>query len=65
MEEDMRIQGEINALKQLLTNTDYKAIKHSEGLISDEDYAEIKAQREAWRARINELEEEQQRFGTI
>ena len=56
MEEDMRIQGEINALKQLLTNTDYKAIKHSEGLISDEDYAEIKAQREAWRARINELE---------
>ena len=56
MEEDMRIQGEINALKQLLTNTDYKAIKHSEGLISDEDYAEVKAQREAWRARINELE---------
>ena len=56
MEEDMRMQGEINALKQLLTNTDYKAIKHSEGLISDEDYAEIKAQREAWRARINELE---------
>ena len=56
------IQGEINALKQLLTNTDYKAIKHSEGLISEEDYAEAKAQRQVWRARINELEEELDRL---
>ena len=50
-------QAEINAMKILLKDTDYKAIKHSEGLISDEEYAEVKAQREAWRKRINELEE--------
>lgn len=49
-------QGEINALKQLLTNTDYQAIKHSEGEISEEDYAPIREQRQAWRERINELE---------
>ena len=56
MTEDEK-QAEINAMKILLRDTDYKAIKHSEGLISDEEYAEIKAQREAWRQRINELEE--------
>lgn len=64
-ENDQAIQGEINALKQLLSNTDYKAIKYSEGLIPEKDYVEIREQREAWRARINELEEEQQRFGAI
>ena len=47
----------LNAFHQLLLSTDYKAIKHSEGLIADEDYAEIKAQRQAWRTEINELEE--------
>lgn len=52
------IQGEINAYKQLLTNSDYKAIKHSEGEISDEDYAETRTLRAGYRTRINELEEE-------
>lgn len=50
------IQAELNALKQLLSSTDYMAIKHSEGLISEEDYTEIKARRQEWRNRINELE---------
>ena len=50
------ILEEINQLKNLLSASDYQAIKHSEGWISDEDYAEIKAQRQAWRNRINELE---------
>ena len=49
-------QGEINAMKILLRDTDYIAIKHSEGLISDEEYAETKAKRQAWRDRINEFE---------
>ena len=54
-------QEEINAeriaeLKRLLTDTDYKAIKYSEGLISEEEYAEVKAQRQAWRDEINQLE---------
>lgn len=46
----------IKELKQLLSNTDYKAIKYSEGLISEEEYAEVKAQRQAWRDEINQLE---------
>lgn len=53
-----QINGEITALKQLLTNSDYKAIKYSEGLISDIEYAEIKTYRENLRAQINQLEEE-------
>ena len=53
-----QINGEITALKQLLTNSDYKAIKHSEGLISDIEYEEIKTYRENLRAQINQLEEE-------
>lgn len=56
MGENSEIQGEINALKQLLANSDYKAIKHSEGEISEEEYAPIRRQRQTWRRRINELE---------
>lgn len=52
------IQGEINAYKILLKDTDYMAIKHSEGEISDADYEPIKDQRAEWRERINELEKE-------
>lgn len=52
------IDAEIAELKAKLAATDYEAIKHSEGWISDEDYAVIKAQRQAWRDRINELEAE-------
>ena len=53
-----QINGEITALKQLLTNSDYKALKYSEGLISDIEYAETKNHRENLRAQINQLEEE-------
>ncbi len=49
---EMQIEG----LKQQLANTDYKAIKFAEGLISEEDYAPIKKQRQEWRNRINLLE---------
>ena len=45
-------------LKQKLQETDYKAIKYSEGELSAEEYAETKAQRRAWREEINKLEEE-------
>lgn len=47
----------INELKQLLTDSDYKAIKFAEGQMTEEEYAPIKAQRQAWRDEINELEE--------
>ena len=52
------IQTEIATYKQLLTQTDYQCLKHSEGALTDEEYAETKASRAEWRARINELEEE-------
>lgn len=43
-------------LKAQLAASDYKAIKHSEGLISEEDYAPIKDERQQLRAQINALE---------
>ena len=48
--------NKIERLKDSLYATDYKAIKHSEGLISDEDYQPIKEERESIRAEINKVE---------
>lgn len=48
----------IKDLKQNLANTDYKAIKFAEGLIGQEEYNDIKAQRQSWRDEINSLEAE-------
>ena len=50
-------EEEISELKGKLAATDYQAIKYAEGVLSEEEYAEMKAQRQAWRDRINELEE--------
>lgn len=47
----------IAELKAKLEATDYQAIKYAEGAITAEEYAEMKAQRQAWRDRINVLEE--------
>jgi hypothetical protein len=49
-------QQKINELKRKLSATDYKAIKYAEGLISEEDYAPIKAERESYRVQIRECE---------
>lgn len=54
------INKEISELKKKLFDTDYKAIKYSEGLLTDKEYAEVKAQRQAWRDEINRLEEKLQ-----
>lgn len=51
-------QLRIDELKALLEESDYKAIKHAEGLISEADYSSIKAERESYRAEINLLEAE-------
>lgn len=57
---------EIEALKAKLITTDYQAIKILEriidilvanGMLTAEEYEPIKVQRQAWRDRINELEE--------
>ena len=45
-------------LKTELQKTDYKAIKYAEHIISEEDYAPIKAERQRIREEINRLEEE-------
>lgn len=47
----------IAELKGLLAATDYKAIKYAEGELTAEEYAETKAERQAWRAEINENEQ--------
>jgi len=47
---------EIQQLKKQLSDTDYKAIKYAEGQISESEYASIKAERQGYRDRINELE---------
>lgn len=49
-------QAEIAALKKQLSDTDYQAIKFAEGWLLEEEYAPIKAERQSWRDRINELE---------
>ena len=58
IEEQSRRINAIIELKNNLARTDYQAIKHSEGLISEEEYAPIKAQRQAWRDEINQLEQQ-------
>ena len=50
-------EREIAELKQKLRDTDYQAIKFAEGELSEDEYADMKAQRRAWRDRINELED--------
>ena len=49
-------KARISELKSKLAKTDYKAIKYAEGLISADEYAPIKAQRQEWRDEINKLE---------
>lgn len=56
----LKTQAMINAdkiadLKVKLARTDYKAIKYAEGLITEEEYAPIKLQRQSWRDMINLL----------
>ena len=51
-------KARIEALKRLLEESDYKAIKYAEGLLTAEEYEPIKQQRQAWRDEINQLEEE-------
>lgn len=47
---------EIKELKEKLAATDYQAIKYAEGATSAAEYEPIKAMRQGWRDRINELE---------
>lgn len=59
-EELKKIENEkrITELKQLLSNTDYQAIKYAEGMLTIEEYEPIKLLRQSYRDEINKLEEE-------
>ena len=49
-------ESRIAELKAKLADTDYVAIKIAEGSATASEYADVIAQRKAWRAEINELE---------
>ena len=52
------LKKQIQELKQHLNATDYQAIKYAEGQLSEEEYAEMKIQRQSWRNEINILEKQ-------
>lgn len=54
-EEEIK-QNRIWELKSKLQETDYIVIKIAEGEATQEEYAEVLAQRKAWRVEINELQ---------
>ena len=56
-EEELK-QARINELKAKLQDTDYVVIKIAEGEATQEEYAEVLANRKAWRAEIKDLEKE-------
>ena len=51
------IEGEIRGLQQLLAATDYKALKHADGALTDAEYESTRAQRAEYREKISELQE--------
>lgn len=60
-EEQIQIQtkrARIAELKSKLRETDYVALKLAEGETTKEEYADVFANRVAWRAEINQIEEE-------
>ena len=54
--EAQRRAEQIAQLKRQLADTDYAIIKIAEGASTAEEYADVIARRQAWRAEINQLE---------
>lgn len=52
----MDVKYEVAELKAKLSLTDYIVLKIAEGVATKEDYAKELEQREQWRERIRELE---------
>lgn len=47
----------ISHLEKLLSDTDYKLLKHQDGVLSDAEYAPWKKLRQHWRDCVNKLQE--------
>lgn len=62
-EKSKHVIDEINSLKQLLANSDYKALKYAEGEISYTDYEPVRQYRQGLRDKINLLEMEERELG--
>lgn len=52
------IQAEINGYKNLLAQSDYKALKHADGVLDEDEWQQVKAEREELRQKINACEAE-------
>lgn len=63
MDRKMEIESEIAGLKQILASTDYKALKHADGVLSEAEYADTKAERQELRDKINDLQAELETIG--
>lgn len=50
------LESDIRALKQILAQSDYKALKHADGALTDEEYEPIRLERQKLRDKINALE---------
>lgn len=50
------LESGIRGLKQLLASTDYKALKHADGALTDGEYEETRLKRQQLRDEINALE---------
>lgn len=60
IEDEMKsyeIEAQIQELKDKLSASDYKVMKYIEGKISEVDFLTIKSERQAWRDKINQLEQ--------
>lgn len=56
-EEQKAQYKQIAELKRKLRDSDYRACKFADGAYTEEEYAPIRAERAAWRAEINRIEE--------
>lgn len=54
-EAEITRDNEIAELQKLLDDTDYEAIKYAEGTITENQFANLKTAREAWRVAIRKL----------
>lgn len=59
------LESEIRGLKLLLSQTDYKALKHADGVITNEEYEETRQLRITYREEINRLEAELEEIKTM